>query len=78
MLICPTVFLETRMHSCAWKVQQNGHKRHAAIPSLEQRREREFIGTNIKQFHAKFNIGTGTPKKTCKTGCLVGRPSKVS
>jgi len=36
MLICPTVFFkgETRMHPRARKVQQNGHKRHAAIPSL--------------------------------------------
>jgi len=34
MLICPTIFLdETRMHPRAWKVQENGHKFHAAIPS---------------------------------------------
>jgi len=46
------------------------------IQTSEQ--EREFIGTNIKQFPAKKNYGAGTPKKTCKTGCRVGRPSKVS
>jgi len=28
---------ETRMHPRARKVQQNGHKCHAAIPSLEKR-----------------------------------------
>jgi len=33
MLICPTTFLkdETRMNTCGRKVQQSGHKWHAAI-----------------------------------------------
>jgi len=41
MLICPTAFFkdETRVNSRSRKVQQNGHKCHAVIPSLEQRRQ---------------------------------------
>jgi len=36
MLICPTELYEDemRINPCARKVQQNGHKCHAAIPSL--------------------------------------------
>jgi len=28
-----------RIHFCAKKVQQNGHKRHATNPSLEMRKQ---------------------------------------
>jgi len=40
--------------------------------------EREFIGANIKQFHAKIKLMRWDTEKICKTGCLVGRPSTVS
>jgi len=43
-----------------------------------EEREREFIGTNIKQFHAKIKLRPWDIEKNCKTGCLVGHPSKVS
>ena len=45
---------------------------------IQREREREFIGTNIKQFHAKIELRRWDTEKTCKTGCLVRRPSKVS
>jgi len=44
----------------------------------EREREKEFIGTNIKQFHAKIKLRRWDNEKNCKTVCLVGRPSKVS
>jgi len=40
----------------------------------ERETEREFIGTNIKQFHAKIKVRRWDTEK----GCLVGRPWKVS
>jgi len=48
------------------------------IDDYEREREREFIDTNIKQFHAKIKLRPWDTEKNCKKGCLVGRPSKVS
>jgi len=51
MQIFPTAIFkdETRMNSRARKVQQNGHKCHAAIPSLEQWRQCRLNSINF--FH---------------------------
>ena len=37
----------------------------------KREREREFIGTNIKQFHAKIKLGDGTPKRPKAAVCNV-------
>jgi len=46
---------------------------------IEREREREFIGTNIKQFHAKIELRRwDTEKKTAKQVVSSGAPRNGS